>query len=65
MPSNSDFGYIEEGEFTSDLPRFPTEMNLRGIKNLFSFFLCGNRPLMSFRHLRMINSASKYLKDTL
>jgi hypothetical protein len=37
-------------------------MNLRGIKNLK---ISGNNTLMSFKHLRMLNSASKCLKITL
>jgi hypothetical protein len=31
-------------------------------KQTKTFFLSGNNPLMSFKHLKMLNSASKCLK---
>jgi hypothetical protein len=44
-------------------------MNLRGVKKIILFFVniffkSGNSPVMSFKHLRMINYASKCLKIT-
>jgi hypothetical protein len=46
-------------------PGFPPEINLREDKKIKKICLSGNNPLMSFRHLRMLNSASKCLKITL
>jgi hypothetical protein len=60
------YSYFEEfGEYSCSFSGYLPEMNLRGDKkkNKKNKIKVEIAPLMSFKHLRMINSASKCLNN--